>query len=114
MTELSGGAWLSGVLIGCGVGFFVAGTLGLLRFKAPINRLHALTKADTLGLGLVVLGLSVQAPSWAVVWKLWLILFLGWLSAALVSHLIGQTLRAQSRTQIRTQTRTQTRGQDDF
>jgi multicomponent Na+:H+ antiporter subunit G len=37
--------------------FFLAGTVGLLRFPDALTRLHALTKADNLGLGLVVLGL---------------------------------------------------------
>ena len=40
-----------------GAVFFLAGTVGLLRFPDPLTRLHALTKADNLGLGLVVLGL---------------------------------------------------------
>ncbi|WP_029030737.1 cation:proton antiporter [Salinarimonas rosea] len=39
-----------------GAGFFVAGTVGLLRFPDLHTRLHALTKADNLGLGFVVLG----------------------------------------------------------
>ena len=37
--------------------FFLAGTVGLLRFPDTITRLHALTKADNLGLGLIILGL---------------------------------------------------------
>ncbi len=39
-----------------GAFFFFAGTVGLLRFPDPLTRLHALTKADNLGLGLVVIG----------------------------------------------------------
>jgi multicomponent Na+:H+ antiporter subunit G len=45
------------VAIGAGAFFFLAGTVGLLRFPDTLTRLHALTKADNLGLGLVVLGL---------------------------------------------------------
>ena len=41
--------------------FFLAGTVGLLRFPDSLTRLHALTKADNLGLGLVMLGLLPQA-----------------------------------------------------
>src|SRR5262249_57764297 len=41
--------------------FFIAGTAGLLRFPDALTRLHALTKADSLGLGLVVLGLLPHA-----------------------------------------------------
>jgi len=43
--------------------FFLAGTVGLLRFPDTLTRLHALTKADNLGLGLVVLGLLPQVAS---------------------------------------------------
>ena len=42
---------LSCALIGAGVFFFLAGTVGLLRFPDSLTRLHALTKADNLGLG---------------------------------------------------------------
>ena len=45
------------VAICAGAFFFLAGTAGLLRFPDALTRLHALTKADNLGLGLVVLGL---------------------------------------------------------
>ena len=48
------------VAIVAGAIFFLAGTLGLLRFPDTFTRLHALTKADNLGLGLVVLGLLPQ------------------------------------------------------
>lgn len=44
-----------------GAFFFLAGTMGLLRFPDTLTRLHALTKADNLGLGLVVVGLLPHA-----------------------------------------------------
>jgi multicomponent Na+:H+ antiporter subunit G len=51
------------VLVVCGALFFFAGWVGMLRFPDPLSRLHALSKADNLGLGLVVIGLLPQA-SW--------------------------------------------------
>jgi multicomponent Na+:H+ antiporter subunit G len=50
--------------------FFLAGTFGLLRFPDVYPRLHALTKADNVGLGLIVAGLAIQAASWAAALKL--------------------------------------------
>ena len=47
--------------VSAGAFFFLAGTIGLLRFPDTLTRLHALTKADNLGLGLVVLGLMPRA-----------------------------------------------------
>ena len=38
--------------VSAGAFFFLAGTVGLLRFPDALSRLHALTKADNLGLGL--------------------------------------------------------------
>ena len=52
----------SGVCVTAGVIFFCAGTLGLLRFPDALTRLHALSKADNLGLGLVALGLLPRMP----------------------------------------------------
>jgi len=48
------------IAVSAGAIFFLAGTVGLLRFPDSLTRLHALTKADNLGLGLVVLGLLPQ------------------------------------------------------
>jgi multicomponent Na+:H+ antiporter subunit G len=83
------------LLISLGVVFFIAGTLGVLRFDSTLNRLHALTKADNLGLGLVVLGLMLQATSWAVAFKYFFIWVLVMISAAMLSQLIGQRAAKQ-------------------
>jgi multicomponent Na+:H+ antiporter subunit G len=58
------------ILVGTGAVFFLAGTLGLLRFPDTHSRLHALTKADNLGLGFIVAGLLPQAGSIATAAKL--------------------------------------------
>jgi multicomponent Na+:H+ antiporter subunit G len=51
--------------VSAGAFFFLAGSVGLLRFPDALSRLHALTKADNLGLGLVMLGLLPRAGSFA-------------------------------------------------
>lgn len=93
----AGLSWFGFGLMSLGVVFFIAGTVGLLRFGESVNRLHALTKADSMGLGLVVMGLVLQASGIAVALKLIIIWTLGLLSASLVSHLIGQRLCSQRR-----------------
>jgi len=65
--------WLSMGLMMIGAFFFFAGTVGLLRFPDVYSRLHALAKADNLGLGCVLLALALQAESLAVALKLLLI-----------------------------------------
>jgi multicomponent Na+:H+ antiporter subunit G len=76
-----------------GLFFFVAGTVGLLRFPDTLTRLHALTKADNLGLGLVVLGLLPQTDSVFAGLKLILVWLLVLLASAAVSQLIARTAR---------------------
>jgi len=78
------------LLLGAGALFFLAGTIGLLRFPDVYTRLHALTKADNVGLGLMVAGLALQAESWFVVGKLLLIWLLVLLASAGVAHLIAR------------------------
>jgi multicomponent Na+:H+ antiporter subunit G len=63
----------SAVLLLAGSLFFLAGTVGLLRFPDVYSRLHALAKADNLGLGCVLLGLALQADSLAIALKLLMI-----------------------------------------
>lgn len=81
--------YLSSALLILGAIFFLSGTVGLLRFPDVYTRLHALTKADNVGLGLLLAGLAVQAESWAVVGKLLLIWLLILLAGASVAHLIA-------------------------
>lgn len=69
--------------------FFVAGTVGLLRFPDLYSRLHALTKADNVGLGLAVLALMLQAERWSEIFKLGLIWLLVLTASAAVCFLIG-------------------------
>ena len=76
-----------------GAFFFLAGTIGLLRFPDALSRLHALTKADNLGLGLIVLGLLFQAEELFVALKLIGVWLLGRLAAATVTQLIARAIQ---------------------
>lgn len=85
---------LTVVAVSLGVLFFLAGTLGLLRFPDTLTRLHALTKADNLGLGLIVLGLLPQVSSplgWIGLIAVWL---LALLAGATAGQLIAGAVRA--------------------
>lgn len=73
-----------------GLVFFAAGTVGLLRFPDVHSRLHALTKADNLGLGLMALGLMFQAEEFATALKLLLVWLLAIFAAATASQLIAR------------------------
>ena len=79
-----------------GAFFFLAGTVGLLRFPNTLTRLHALTKADNLGLGLVVLGLLPRAQGPLEALKLVTVWLLVLLASGTVSQLIGRAARRGS------------------
>jgi multicomponent Na+:H+ antiporter subunit G len=84
------------VAVGAGAFFFLAGAVGLLRFPDALTRLHALTKADNLGLGLVVLGLLPRAGSLLAALKLVAIWALVQLASATAAQLIGRALRRRA------------------
>lgn len=77
-------------LIALGCVYFLAGTVGLLRFPDVYSRLHALTKADNLGLALVLIGAGIIAADWAVTAKLLLIWVLIAVASATGGHLIAR------------------------
>lgn len=79
--------------VSAGAVFFLAGTVGLLRFPDALTRLHALTKADNLGLGLVVLGLLPRVDGVLGGLKLVAIWLLALLAGAAVSQLIARAAR---------------------
>ena len=83
------------VAIVAGAFFFLAGTVGLLRFPDAYTRLHALTKADNLGVALVVIGLLPQMDGVLAALKLVLVWLLVLLSSAVVSQLIARAARRQ-------------------
>lgn len=77
------------VLVVVGCGFFLAGTVGLLRFPDTHSRLHALTKADNVGLGFICLGLVFHDGTPSSVVRLLLVWFLALISAAVSAFLIA-------------------------
>ncbi len=81
---------IAALLIALGALFFIAGTVGLLRLPDLFTRLHALTKADNLGLGLIMLGLVVQTPDVFYAVKLVLLWVLVMVSGATGAHLIAK------------------------
>ena len=78
------------VLCGTGVFFFLAGTIGLVRLPDSYSRLHALTKADNVGLMLVCAGLAVRAASLRVALLLGVVWLLALVASTLSAHLLAR------------------------
>ena len=86
---------LSSILILAGVFFYLAGSIGLLRLPDLYSRLHALTKADNLGLGLLVAGLALHSQDVLMMLKLLLIWLAVLAASATSAHLIARQARRQ-------------------
>lgn len=77
------------LLISAGAIFFCAGTIGLLRMPDERSQMHALAKADNIGLGLLLLGLAPQLGSLGGAVLLMLIWLLALLASSLSAQLLG-------------------------
>ena len=84
-----------------GLFFFIAGSIGLLRLPDIYSRLHALTKADNVGLGLLITGVLLLASDWLVAVKLVVVWILVLASSAASAHLIAQRARRQQRLMLK-------------
>lgn len=85
--------FLGAVFLIVGAAFFLAGTIGLLRFPDVYTRLHALTKVDNLGLGFTLFGLLFRVDDIASGLKLILIWLLVLAASTAVSFLIMRRAR---------------------
>jgi multicomponent Na+:H+ antiporter subunit G len=86
------------VLLLVGAFFFFAGTVGLLRLPDAHSRLHALTKADTVGLGFIVAGLILQSGSPLEAAKLIVVWMLALVASAAAAFLIAGTVDRREET----------------
>jgi len=83
--------WVGLAFMALSIPFFVGGSLGLLRFPNLYTRLHALSKADNVGLGFMVIGMLVTADSWGEALKLVLIWLLVLAGSAVGGYLVANS-----------------------
>ena len=80
----------SWVLILLGSFFTVAGAFGLVRMPEIFTRMHAASVIDTLAVGLLILGMSLQAGFSLVTLKLLFLLALFFFTGPVVTHALAQ------------------------
>ena len=85
--------WFTCALLIAAIFFFLAGTVALFRFPDLYSRLHALTKADNVGLGFTVIAIALQASTWLDLFKLALIWLTVLITSACISFLIANEAR---------------------
>jgi multicomponent Na+:H+ antiporter subunit G len=92
---------LSWALILAGSFFTIVGAIGLVRMPDVYTRMHAASVTDTLGAGLLLAGLMVQAGLGLVTLKLLLILILFFFMGPVATHALAQAaLHAGVRPQL--------------
>jgi multicomponent Na+:H+ antiporter subunit G len=80
----------SWVLILAGSFFTLVGAIGLVRMPDVFTRMHAASVTDTLGAGLLVVGLMLQAGFTLITLKLLFILALFFFVGPVVTHALAQ------------------------
>jgi multicomponent Na+:H+ antiporter subunit G len=88
---LDGASWL---FLLTGSFFAVVGGIGLLRFPDFFTRIHGGGITDTMGAGLILVGLMFQSGDWGPVFKLVMILFFLMLTSPTSTHALCKSAMA--------------------
>ena len=88
---------LAVIVIFSGLFFFLSGSIGLLRLPDLFSRLHALAKADNVGLALVALGVIMLEPDLLNDLKIAAIWLLVMAASAISSHLVARHALRENR-----------------
>ena len=81
---------LSLALTAGGLFVLISGVVGVFRFRYALNRIHAAALGDTLGIGLMILGVMVAEGFSVITLKLLVVMVFLWLTSPVASHLIGR------------------------
>ena len=81
---------IAGIFICMGTIVFALSLLGIYRLKYVMNRMHAAAMGDTMGLGLVVIGLIILGHDVFHIAKYILVILFFWMSSPIASHMIGK------------------------
>ncbi len=81
---------LANICFFAALGVFSLGILGLFKFPDPYTRMHALGMSDSLGVGLIGLGLFLLSDHWILRIKLIVVLLLFWAINTTMTHLIAK------------------------
>ena len=86
------------LLIVFGAMWILIAAIGLLRFKDLYSRIHATTKATSLGILLIIIGVIFYFDFWDVTLKSILIIVFVYLTSPLAAHSIAKSFRDDTNT----------------
>lgn len=81
---------LSWLAIASGLFFMIVGTIGILRMPDILARLHPAGMTDTMGAGLLLLGMAFQTSDWMVLVRLLFIYFFLLFTSPIASHALAR------------------------
>ena len=81
---------LTAVFMAVGAFVILSSVLGVFRFKFALNRIHSAAMTDTLGFGLIIIGLMISATSIFNVLKLLALLVFMWLTNPVAAHMLAK------------------------
>jgi multicomponent Na+:H+ antiporter subunit G len=73
-----------------GTGLILVASLGIVRMPDLLTRMHASSKAGTLGASLILVAVAVTLPATAIVMRVVLIILFLFLTAPLSAHMIAR------------------------
>ncbi|GEA60731.1 monovalent cation/H(+) antiporter subunit G [Vibrio comitans] len=85
--------WLIGAFLCMGGLFVLVASLGVLRMPDLFTRMHAATKAGTVGLGLLLLAVAFAIPDITVISRVIGTMLFIFLTAPVAAHLLGKAMR---------------------
>ena len=77
--------------------FMLIAALGVVRFPDLFSRMHAASKASTLGISLILLGYCLSQPSIYTVMKSFLTMLFIFLTTPVACHLLSRAMLRQNR-----------------
>ncbi len=80
----------SWVLLSAGAFFVIVGAIGIMRMPDVFTRMHAAGILDTMGAGLILVGLMVQAGLSLVTLKLLVLLALFFFTSPVATHAVAR------------------------
>lgn len=81
---------LTAIFMAAGAFVIISSILGVFRFKFALNRIHSAAMTDTLGFGLIIIGLMISATSIFNVLKLLALLVFMWLTNPVAAHMLAK------------------------
>ena len=82
--------WFTIFFVFVGTLFIFIASIGMLRMSNLLIRIHAATKASTLGVGLILIGAAIHFYTWAISVEIILIIWFILMTAPIASHLIAR------------------------